>query len=440
MTEVTLAQMLDAREQRVFTQKKLLEAYGTALVCFTMNIAGPVKDSPLIRRAFRWGCSALEHRLGKVLYRQVEETVTGPTAFYAPDLPAGKVKEICVAVEESCPMGRLFDMDVLPPEGTKLDREDYGGGSRDCIVCGAKGRGCASRRIHGAAELQAAANRLMTDHFRFLDAEHIASLAVSALLEEVCITPKPGLVDRANSGSHKDMDIFTFTRSAAALSSYFTKCVKLGMEKKDGKETFLALRRAGLDAEIRMLEATGGVNTHKGAIFTMGLLCGAAGMLWMPDAPFCPEETAQQAGLLCRDAMEEDFKNLRGQTAGERLYEKAQIRGVRGEAAQGLPSVVHTGLPAFRQAMERFSQRNTAGVYALIALIAAVEDTNMLHRGSEETVRAARKKCRYLLEYFSLDGVSSLDRWFIENNLSPGGSADLLAATLFLYDLGNLQR
>ncbi len=166
MEEVTLMQMLEAREQRVFTQNALLAQYGLPLVCFTMNIPGPVKDSPLIRRSFRWGLDALLEALGNVAYASSWEEVTGCTAFLAVNRPAQEVKRICVAVEESCPLGRLFDMDVLLPGGEKLNREDYGGGSRDCIVCGAKGRGCASRRIHSVPELQAAANALMEDHFR----------------------------------------------------------------------------------------------------------------------------------------------------------------------------------------------------------------------------------------------------------------------------------
>ncbi len=437
MEEVTLIQMLDAREQRVNTQNILMEKYGKPVICFTMNIPGPIKDSPLIRRSFRWGLSALEHRLTRVLFRQAQEEITGCTAFFCVDLPAGEAKRICVAVEESCPMGRLFDMDVLQPGGEKLNREDFGGGSRDCIVCGQKGRGCASRRIHSVPELQEAARNLMLEHFRLEDAEKIGTLAGKALLDEVCTTPKPGLVDRNNSGSHGDMDIFTFMASASALIPYFTECARIGMATaaESPEETFSRLRQAGLLAEQKMYAVTGGINTHKGAIFTMGLLCGAAGRLWDPVENCDADRICREVSAMTADAMEADLQNQQEATAGERLYASKGIRGVRGEAARGLPSVRNVGLPAYRKAVSRGWDRNRAGIWTLLHLIARVEDTNLMHRGGEEKAREAAQRSRMLLENFGISGVKALDSWFIGEHLSPGGCADLLSAVYFLSDI-----
>lgn len=439
MEEVTLMQMLDAREKRVWEQNRLMETYKMPVICFTMNIPGPVKYTSLIARSFRWGLSALDARLpkGKVLHRSVSEEVTGCTAMFAVDMTAGQAKKICVAVEESCPMGRLFDMDVLTADGAKLDREDYGGGSRDCIVCGEKGRGCASRRIHSVAELQNASNKLMADHFRLRDAEKIGTLAAKALLDEVCTTPKPGLVDRRNSGSHRDMDIFTFMSSASALTPYLIKCAEIGMEtaQKAPEETFSMLRKAGLSAEQTMWEATGGVNTHKGAIFTMGLLSGAAGRLWKPEWDFNADKICAEVAAMTGKAMEADLAEATASTAGEKLYAQSGIRGVRGEAAMGLPSVRNVGLPAFREAMAQNPDRNRAGVITLLRLIGTVEDTNLLHRGGAELAAEAAAKCREVLGDFSMEKAEALDSWFIEKNLSPGGCADLLAAVYFLTSI-----
>ena len=95
------------------------------------------------------------------------------------------------------------------------------------------------------------------------------------------MTPKPGLIDLLNSGSHRDMDMYSFLASAASLYPYFAECVKIGRETADrpAPETFAALRCPGKLAEAGMLRATGGVNTHKGAIFTLGVICGALGRL-----------------------------------------------------------------------------------------------------------------------------------------------------------------
>lgn len=441
MEEVTLMQMLLAREERVYLQNQLLETLHLPIVCFTMNIPGPVKDTPLIRRSFLWGVAALDSRLPKsaVRHRAVSHAVTGSTAFYAVDLPAGTVKKICVAIEESCPMGRLFDMDVLNPDGAKLERDAYGGGSRDCIVCGKPGRGCASRRTHSVAELQSAARSLMENHFQNEDARKIGTLAVQSLLEEVCTTPKPGLVDRRNRGSHADMDIFTFQASAAALAPYFLQCASLGMETaaQPPEETFFQLRKAGLLAEQSMYGATHGVNTHKGAIFTMGLLCGAAGRLWSPEWTYAPEAVCREVGAMTASTMGTELEQAPSTTAGERLYHTSGVRGVRGEVAAGLPSVIQLGLPAFESALASTEDFNEAGVRTLLHLIARVEDTNLLHRGGGKKAARAAQRCQALSEDFSMDGVCQLDDWFIRENLSPGGCADLLAGVYFLHHLKN---
>lgn len=437
MEEVTLMQMLDARERRVNTQNTLMEKYGRPVICFTMNIPGPIKNSPLIRRSFFWGLAALEHRLSRVLFRLVQEEVTGCTAFFSVDMPAEEAKRLCVAVEECCPMGRLFDMDVLQPGGEKLNREDFGGGSRDCIVCGQQGRGCASRRVHSVLELQEAAKNLMLAHFRREDGEKLGTLAGKALLDEVCTTPKPGLVDRNNSGSHGDMDIFTFMASASALIPYFAECVGIGMATaaEPPEVTFSRLRQAGLLAEQKMYAVTGGVNTHKGAIFTMGLLCGAAGRLWNAVEGYDAEKICREVAAMTADAVEQDFRNQQEATAGERLYAQKGVRGVRGEAARGLPSVLGIGLPVYEEAVSMGMDRNRAGVWTLLHLVARVEDTNLMHRGGEEKAKEAANRCRMLTEDFDLSAAEALDRWFIGEHLSPGGCADLLAAVYFLFDI-----
>ena len=296
--EVALMEVLEAREARVRQQNIFLEQHGAPVVSFTLNIAGPVKDSPLIRRAFYWGQDQLEAGLRAsslpVLSRNLMLLPTGCTALYAVGGTATEIKTLCTSIEDSSPLGRLFDMDVLDAGGRKLDRAEVSGGPRNCIVCGAPGKGCSSRRVHTVEELQGATRRIMEEHFAAADREQISALVAQALLDEVCTTPKPGLVDRANNGSHRDMDIFTFTASAAALTPYWGRCFQTGRETAalPPAETFSLLKRAGQGAERAMFAATGGVNTHKGAIFTLGLICGAVGRLWRAEAP-CREPGAK---------------------------------------------------------------------------------------------------------------------------------------------------
>ena len=439
--EVTLAQMLEARERRAFRQFQLSREFGKPIISFSMNIPGPVKDSPLIRRGFRAGCEALEHRLpkSKVLHREMTEAITGCECLYVLDMEPLAVKAITTAIEDDHGLGRLFDMDVIGTDLCKLDREAVGGGDRNCIVCGAPGRGCASRRVHSVADLQNATTAILTRHFRREDAALIGAWAVQSLLDEVCTTPKPGLVDRNNSGSHRDMDIFTFMASAAVLTPYFRRCAEIGQETAvlSPAETFRQLRAAGLKAEQDMFAATGGVNTHKGAIFTIGILCGAAGRLWKPEGTWDAEDIFREVSEMTREAMEADFQKG-GDTVGCRLYAKTGIRGIRGEVAKGLPSVSRIGLPAYWYFRAQDMDKNEAGVRVLLHLIANVADTNMINRGGIEGARSGAEKCAQLLNTdYTLTDVEALDQWFIERNLSPGGCADLLAAVYFIDQLCN---
>ncbi len=437
--EVTLYQMLQARENRAARQQELRRRFGKPLIFFTMNIPGPVKDTPLIRRSFHWGLERLEKKLSDVLYREIREEVTGCEAVFAVDADPMVLKQICTQIEDAYPVGRLFDMDVLNEAGEKLDRTLVDGKSRDCIVCGAPGRGCASRRVHSVPELTTAVNALLENHFLEADSLRIGALASESLLEEVNTTPKPGLVDRRNNGSHKDMDLALFIASAEALEPYFTRCVRIGQETAalSPEETFARLRSAGLEAEKAMYRTTGGVNTHKGAIFTLGLLCGSVGRLWQAGEPI-PEMDSLlgTCAALGSCAVKADFgKEDAPVTAGERLYRSRGITGIRGEAAAGLPSVVNVGLPAFREALSRGVCRNDAGATALVHLIAKVEDTNLYHRGGEVGAAWARTEAERLLPCPAMAQIEGLDDAFIGRNLSPGGCADLLAVTLFLDKL-----
>lgn len=253
MQEVTLEQVLSAREARAAYQQELLTTYRCPLVSFTMNIAGPIKTSPLIERAFSVGLEELRKQLPPqhICFHNTDISVSGCQAMYAVDMDAITLKKICTDIEDATPLGRLFDMDVLDKDGHKLDRSAVNGGSRNCIVCGAPGRGCAARRLHTVSELQAVTHSIMKEHFAAVDSESIADLAVQSLKDEVYTTPKPGLVDCRNNGSHKDMDLSTFLLSADALKPYFTECFKIGQKTwyLAPPETFPHLRHAGLKAE-----------------------------------------------------------------------------------------------------------------------------------------------------------------------------------------------
>ncbi|MBQ9009839.1 MAG: triphosphoribosyl-dephospho-CoA synthase CitG [Clostridia bacterium] len=441
---VTVTDMMQARESRAQMQRTLLETYGHTLLCFTMNIPGPVKDTPLIREGMALGEQLLRQgflRLGIVpLHDLRREAVTGCEHFYVCPASPLTIKRLCADIEETLPVGRLFDMDVLRPDGRKVERSEIGLPGRKCLICGEDVRVCARARTHTVEKLQQKTEALLQAAITDDLCTTVARLATQALLTEILVTPKPGLVDRANSGSHSDMDIFTFAASTASLYPYYSQCARIGAETRNEtpEAVFRRLRAPGRLAEGTMLEATGGVNTHRGAIFSLGILCAAAGRLgrrnWQMNALL--SLTAE----MTRGLTGQDFSGLTPETAvtfGQKLFLASGLRGVRGEAEAGFPLVRHHGYPALKRALADGLSLNDAGCAALISIMAENTDTNLIHRGGPERQKAVASAAAALLRDRSLtrSALEEMDRDLIRENLSPGGSADLLALTLMLYFL-----
>ena len=442
--EVTLLEMLEARERRAARQQVLLQDYGKTMICFTMNIAGPVKNSSLIRRGYALGKRLLRQQLEvagiPIAYSEEIQEKTGNEAIFLLDADPLAVKAITVEIEDQPAVGRLFDMDVLCPNGRKVDRQELGLSGRKCLICGGMAQACARSRAHTVSELQKKTQEILCEALDTVDSTDAARLATQALLYEVATTPKPGLVDRENSGSHRDMDFFTFQASAAALFPYFSQCVKIGRETVDAQETFRRLRLPGKLAEGEMRRATGGVNTHKGAIFSMGILCGALGRLgreqWGSPGAVLAECAAMTEGLVSKD-----YVNLTpetAKTAGQKLYLQYGITGVRGQAEAGFPAVLNVGLPKLEAALAAGKSINEAGCAALLAMLANTVDTNMIHRGGYELAKETAEEISALLEkepFPSKETIETLNEEFVQKNLSPGGTADLLTMVYMLHFL-----
>ena len=229
--EVTVQDMMEARDRRAQRQRELLAEYGQTLLCFTLNIPGPEKESPLIRQGFRLGQRRLHQgflRLGiQPVHQEEELRFTGCEAFYV--LPAAPidVKRMAADIEQANAVGRLFDMDVLRPDGSKVERQEIGLPERTCLICGKEAKACARSRTHTVAELRARTDDILKHAVRKDKTNTIARIACQALMYEVLTTPKPGLVDRLNNGSHKDMDVFTFAASTTSLYPYFEECAAI---------------------------------------------------------------------------------------------------------------------------------------------------------------------------------------------------------------------
>lgn len=406
-------------------QQNTLHEFGVPLLCFTMNLPGPNKRSPLADFAFFAGERMIKAQGWKTKQHIRLCQPTGCESIYALDLPAQQIKKAAMAIEDSLPVGRLFDMDVIGSDGAKLSREEQ----RPCLVCGGPGILCARSRAHGLAAVQSRAEKILID----FAANALADSAEWALLAEAHLTPKPGLVDEANAGAHTDMDLSTLERSASALRPYLCEAVRIGLEHAAYAPAMGALRQAGLAAEQAMYEATNGVNTHKGLIYSLGLmLCGMGQSLAGQG-----ENYILHAKRLARVGLEEALENAMNapKSHGEHMYAKLGVLGARGEAADGFPRAIkaHEALRAARKAWPE----NEARVIALLSLMAELTDTNLLHRGGKDGLRFVQDAARRILSLPPgseelLCAVRALDAACIKRGLSPGGSADMLALALFL--------
>ena len=395
--------MLLARDRRASRQAALLSRYGRPVISFTMNIAGPVKDSPLIRYAFRSGLRQLEALPCAQLCREVIFEPTGPEALLVYETQDARLlKAFCIRLESEGEAGRLFDLDVLDANGEKLSRET----GRTCLVCGGPVSVCSRSRAHGLEVITARTGAIL----EAFAAETLGEMAENALLAEVHFTPKPGLVDEANNGAHRDMDVPLFERSAHALRPCFEEFVRLGLQGASPA----ALQQAGIRAEQAMFAATGGVNTHKGAIYSGALLLHAAGRL------LSGEEERSLCGLAAQTAAA-----IPAPTGTHGAAVRAQCGGIRTEAVSGYP----TAQAVLRQL------RQSGPLDALLLSMSRLDDSTLWHRGGAEGAQLVRSRAADILAAPASEREARtrrLDAELIERNLSPGGSADLLAMAFFL--------
>lgn len=278
--------------------------------------------------------------------------------------------------------------------------------------------------------------------------ETIGAIAVEAMLYEVAATPKPGLVDRKNSGAHHDMDFYTFMSSAAALHNVFDRMLRLGLENQDQpiKNLLAPLRQIGIQAEKQMFEMTQGINTHKGMIFTLGILSACAGYA-AGKTKLSSDKLCGLAAEMCAGICQRDYHGLTQKaqlTKGEKMYLQHGLTGVRGEVESGYQTVREISLPIYRKLRNTNVNINDALVQTLLHLIANTKDTNIISRHNLKTAQYAKKAAQKLIEKGGIysangyDSVAQLDQDFIERYISPGGCADLLAVTHFLHVIENL--
>lgn len=267
----------------------------------------------------------------------------------------------------------------------------------------------------------------------------IAAHAVDALIAEARLTPKPALVDERGSGAHRDLDLDTMLRSAHALQPTFLAIARAAHGVRPSQVLREQLARIGREGEAAMMRATDGSNAHRGAIWIIGLLCAGAAM----HAPGDSEAICASAACIAR--FDDRYTPASAAAShGARVSERYRVAGARGEARDGFPHALRIGLPALDDARARGIHESGARLDALIAIIASLDDTCLLHRGGLNALDVAQRGAQRVLREGGAStrkgGVTlkRLEAELLALNASPGGAADLLAATLFLDSLRRL--
>jgi triphosphoribosyl-dephospho-CoA synthase len=261
--------------------------------------------------------------------------------------------------------------------------------------------------------------------------DHLAELATQALIAEAELTPKPGLVDRRGSGAHSDLSLELMRNSAIALKTYFAAMADCSTARILESSLREELAMIGRDAERAMYDATGGSNAHKGAIWILGLLVGAAAQEDERGA----QAVAMRAGAIARMPHRTQPTPV---THGEIAKIRYGVAGARGEACSNFPHIVKFGLPTLRRKRSAGFSEQISRLDALFSIMAHLEDTCVLYRGGIEALHVVNSGARAVLAAGGFNSecgrtqIRRLDDKLIAMHVSPGGSADLLAATIFL--------
>lgn len=268
----------------------------------------------------------------------------------------------------------------------------------------------------------------------------LAELAVDALLDEARLAPKPGLVDSRGNGAHSDLNLDLMCRSANALAPAFALMAAAGGVANAPTSVLReTLGRLGREAEATMMATTNGVNTHRGAIWAIGLLVAAVAI--EPNNSNAAQTASIAAAIACHD---DRFAPARTGHKGERACRDFNVAGARGQAQAGFPLVIELGLPELQLSRARGDSETASRLNALLAIMSRLDDTCVLSRGGLGALRQVQNGAAAVLAAggtATLPGrraLRQLEADAIARQVSPGGAADLLAATLFLDCLDSM--
>ncbi|MBN1142793.1 MAG: triphosphoribosyl-dephospho-CoA synthase [Bacteroidales bacterium] len=440
-----LAVLLEAKEGRAQLRQQIA-GMNRPSVSLNLNIPGFPKSNEITHKFFSICLDELKMFLKANLVTLADKDahcrVDAAGDFFlvpvkAMPMSVREIKAVCETFEEKHACGRFIDVDVTDENGNMISS----GKAKLCFYCRQKPADvCRHEGMHKTDELRSFVFSRMEDYcrsrFEIETASKLASLALRAVLTEISLTPKPGLVDAVSIGSHTDMNYRTFIRSTSAISAHFTDLVRAGF-RFNGKQAGKALpviRNIGLQMERDMFAATNQVNTQKGLIFLLGLSLFTCGMVYGRHGAFHPEVFRELIRDICRGITRRELGTCKDtpETHGEKVFREHGILGARGEAEAGFPLVFDCGLPVLKAHGEMTDE---VLIQAFLSVAAQNNDTNIIHRGGMEVLNTFKRLSFNALNDFTPENYRKVIDYCLKENISPGGSADLLVVTIFIHSL-----
>ena len=409
--------LLAARDARQAGLDARLGEGWPALVAVSLALPGPNKAPPGSAELFRWATGELARTFPAARELHRGDDALGPFGIWGVAEPPRRVKERCVAIEGAHAAARLLDLDVYSSAGAPVDRASLSIPPRACLCCGDPARDCIRASRHGSAELASRAATLLARY----PLERLALALVDGLRRELWLTPKPGLVDREDCGSHPDLTLPIMERSIALVGRYLDELsASVASGEPLGRQVVLGCRSE------RCMRDELGTNTHKGAIFLVGLLVIARHRAGSDGEDRLRNEISAVAGELGSAARQLG-------THGEAARLRFGVGGILREAAAGLPSVFDVALPAIRERLGR-GDADAAAFAGLARLMQVVEDTTALHRCGAPGLARIRADGARLEELVARDDhlayLRETNVRYRVMNLTMGGIADLLGVAL----------
>lgn len=441
-----------ARESRAISKKEFSDS-GLACLSISLNIPGYPKHSDLWDQFFKQIVIEVKDYLlaNRIILNVEAEQKTSDDAgsFYLAsllnrELDVFELKRICEKFEMEHPVGRVIDIDIsdkfnIPVSSNKM---------KACVFCKSKPAiVCMREQSHSQEEIKGYINHEIENYLENVRKKEVcrklSTIALQSILYEVSLTPKPGLVDKSDSGIHRDMNYYTFLNSSAVISSYFNELAMKGWSFNQPLSKALpVIRNIGIEMERQMFKATNNVNTQKGLIFLLGISLFASANILSKDKNPSFEDFRKAIKTICASLKDEQkqAKKLTYATHGEECFSKYGYElggGIRKEAYEGFPTVFQFGLPqldCFGLSINNIDLNN-ALTCSLLSIMSKNNDTNILYRSNQQTLEELKKKSqialRAILKNNDYTEYENLIDFCKDYEISPGGSADLLAITVF---------